>query len=112
MVSEKELWFGERRNINDSITVKQFDEKYRIWDKAVGIDQKYKIQEKVQAAAETAQTKAQAALQTPTGQKVHDFASQTLAQIAAVHYEAKKIQGEKLHHSADDNKQAEPAATQ
>jgi hypothetical protein len=72
--------------------VKQFDDKYRIWDKAVNIDQKYKIGEKVQTAAQTAQTKAQAALQTPTGQKVHEFANQTLSQIAAVHYEAKKIQ--------------------
>jgi hypothetical protein len=72
--------------------VKQFDEKYRIWDKAVNIDQKYKIQEKVQTAAQTAQEKAQAALQTPAGQKVHDLATQTLAQITAVHYEAKKIQ--------------------
>ncbi|KAI9483519.1 MAG: hypothetical protein EXX96DRAFT_558465 [Benjaminiella poitrasii] len=72
--------------------VKQFDEKYRIWDKAVNIDQKYKIGEKVQNAKQTAQTKAQAALQTPTGQKVHDIAQQTLAQIAAVHYEAKRIQ--------------------
>ncbi|CAO3598591.1 unnamed protein product [Absidia cylindrospora] len=75
--------------------VKQFDEKYRIWDKANEIDQKYKIQEKVTNAAQTAQTKAQAALQTPTGQKVNDFANQTFNQIAAVHYEAKKIQLDK-----------------
>ncbi|KAI8889706.1 hypothetical protein K501DRAFT_328868 [Backusella circina FSU 941] len=79
--------------------VKQFDEKYRIWDKAVNIDQKYKIQEKVQSAAQNAQTRAQAALQTPTGQKVQDFAANTLTQIAGVHYEAKKIQGEKLSSS-------------
>lgn len=59
-------------------------------------NQKYKIQEKVTNAAQTAQSRAQAALQTPTGQKVHGFANQTLAQIAAVHYEAKRIQGEKL----------------
>jgi hypothetical protein len=72
--------------------VKQFDEKYRVWDKAVNIDQKYKIQEKVQSAAQNAQTRAQAALQTPTGQKVQDFAANTLTQIAGVHYEAKKIQ--------------------
>lgn len=70
---------------------KQFDSKYRIWDNVKNIDQKYKISEKAQTAAQTAQVRAQAALQTPTGQKVHDFANQTLAQIAAVHYEAKKI---------------------
>ncbi|KAI8380900.1 uncharacterized protein BYT42DRAFT_564618 [Radiomyces spectabilis] len=70
-------------------SVKTFDEKYRIWDKALEIDQKYKIQEKVQNAAQTA-------LQTPTGQKVHGLANQTFAQVAAVHYEAKKIQSEKL----------------
>lgn len=71
-----------------SFIVKQFDEKYRVWDRAVEIDQKYKIQEKVQNAA-------QAALQSPTGQKARGFAEQTLAQIAAVHYEATKIKNEK-----------------
>ncbi|KAI7874278.1 uncharacterized protein EV154DRAFT_527386 [Mucor mucedo] len=75
--------------------VKSIDEKYRIWDKAVEIDHKYKIQEKVQNAAATAQTTATAALQSPTGQKVERIASQTFAQIAAVHFEAKKIQTEK-----------------
>ncbi|OAC97715.1 hypothetical protein MUCCIDRAFT_132140, partial [Mucor lusitanicus CBS 277.49] len=75
--------------------VKQIDEKYRIWDKAVEIDNKFKIQEKVQNAAQTAQTTANAALQSPTGQKVERIASQTFAQIAAVHFEAKKIQKEK-----------------
>ncbi|CAO3629394.1 unnamed protein product [Mucor hiemalis] len=82
--------------------VKQIDEKYRIWDKAVEIDNKFKIGEKVQNAAATAQTTATAALQSPTGQKVERIASQTFAQIAAVHFEAKKIQTEKAS--------AEPAA--
>lgn len=76
--------------------VKQIDDKYRIWDKAVEIDNKYKIQEKVQNAAQSAQTTANAALQSPTGQKVQGIASQTFAQITAVHYEAKKIQTEKV----------------
>ncbi|KAI8881498.1 hypothetical protein K501DRAFT_222862 [Backusella circina FSU 941] len=80
--------------------VKQMDEKYRIWDKAVEIDNKYKIQEKVQNAAQSAQTTATAALQSPTGQKVQGIASQTFAQIAAVHYEAKKIQTEKISGAA------------
>lgn len=75
--------------------VKQIDDKYRIWDKAVEIDNKFKIQEKVQTAAQTAQTTANAALQSPTGQKVERIASQTFAQIAAVHFEAKRIQTEK-----------------
>ncbi|KAI8335547.1 hypothetical protein BC941DRAFT_378180 [Chlamydoabsidia padenii] len=81
--------------------VKSFDEKYRIWDKATEIDQKYKIQEKVTNAAQTAQTHAQAALQTPTGQKVNEFANQTFNQIAAVHYEAKKIQLDKSEKSTE-----------
>ncbi|KAG2228772.1 hypothetical protein INT48_008418, partial [Thamnidium elegans] len=75
--------------------VKSIDEKYRIWDKAVEIDNKFKIQEKVQNAAVTAQSTATAALQSPTGQKVERIASQTFAQIAAVHFEAKQIQTEK-----------------
>lgn len=108
-VVAKGLEYDNKYNVSSRLTgflsslqnnVKQFDDKYRIWDKAVGIDQKYKIQEKVQTAAQTAQAQAAAALQTPTGQKVHEFANQTLAQIAAVHYEAKKIQGEKLNHGA------------
>ncbi|KAI7866021.1 hypothetical protein BDF14DRAFT_1743864 [Spinellus fusiger] len=91
--------------------VKQLDTRYRIWDKAVEIEQKFKLQEKVQNAAQTAQIKAQAALQTQAGQKVHDLANQTLAQIAAVHYEAKKIQGEKLLSTSSETPQtAEPAA--
>lgn len=72
--------------------VKSFDDKYRIWDKAMEYNQKYKIQEKVTNVAQVAQSKAEAALQTPTGQKVNVLAHQTLAQIAAVHYEAKRIQ--------------------
>ncbi|KAI7908061.1 uncharacterized protein BX663DRAFT_492848 [Cokeromyces recurvatus] len=106
-VVAKGLEYDHKYNLTSRLTnffntiqtnVKQFDEKYRIWDKAVNIDQKYKIGEKVSNAAHTAQTTAQAALQTPTGQKVQDLAQQTLAQIAAVHYEAKRIQGEKLAH--------------
>lgn len=54
-------------------------------------NEKYKIQEKVTNVAQVAQSKAEAALQTPTGQKVNVLAHQTLAQIAAVHYEAKRI---------------------
>ncbi|ORZ21634.1 hypothetical protein BCR42DRAFT_407973 [Absidia repens] len=71
--------------------VKQFDEHYRIWDKAVEMDQKFKIQEKM----ELAMKKAQEALNTPTGQKIHDLANQTMSHIAAVHYEAKRIQNDK-----------------
>ncbi|KAG1083772.1 hypothetical protein G6F42_022077 [Rhizopus arrhizus] len=123
-VVAKGLEYDNKYNVSSRLTgflsslqssAKQFDEKYRIWDKAVGIDQKYKIGEKVQTAAQTAQTKAQAALQTPTGQKVQDLANQTLAQIAAVHYEAKKIQGEKLSAhggaSSPSTSTAAPAAT-
>ncbi|KAI8149310.1 hypothetical protein BJV82DRAFT_505103, partial [Fennellomyces sp. T-0311] len=92
--------------------MKNFDEKYRIWDKAMEYNEKYKIQEKVNNVAHNAQNRAVNALQTPTGQKVHDFAQQTLAQIAAVHYDAKKIQSEKLIHQATANAAApaEPAA--
>ncbi|KAM3579475.1 Protein vip1, variant 2 [Umbelopsis sp. WA50703] len=71
---------------------KQLDDKYRIWGKALELDQKYKIQEKAQGAFNVAQAKAQEALNTPTGQKVQDIANQTLAQVTAVHHEAKKIQ--------------------
>ncbi|KAI9349378.1 hypothetical protein BD770DRAFT_474959 [Pilaira anomala] len=118
-VVAKGLEYDHKYNVSSRLTgfltslqsnVKQFDEKYRIWDKAVNIDQKYKIGEKVQTAAQTAQTKAAEVLQTPTGQKVHDFANQTLAQIAAVHYEAKKIQGEKLNNEAHKDTETTPAA--
>ncbi|CAO3646868.1 unnamed protein product [Mucor fragilis] len=119
-VVAKGLEYDNKYNVSSRLTgflsslqssAKQFDEKYRIWDKAVGIDQKYKIGEKVQTAAQTAQTKAQAALQTPTGQKVQDLANQTLAQIAAVHYEAKKIQGEKLSSHGTSSPSTSAAAT-
>ncbi|ORX60552.1 hypothetical protein DM01DRAFT_1365875 [Hesseltinella vesiculosa] len=103
-VVAKGLEYDSKYNVTGRLTgylqylhsnVKQLDEKYRIWDKAVEIDQKYKIQEKVTTAALTAQTKAQEALQSPTGQKVNEYANQTYGKIAAVHYEAKKIQLEK-----------------
>jgi hypothetical protein len=77
--------------------VKQIDEKYRIWDKAVEIDNKYKIQEKVQNIAQSAQNTANTARQMPTGKTVERLASQTLAQVSAVHIEAKKIQSEKMN---------------
>ncbi|KAI8882703.1 hypothetical protein K501DRAFT_315488 [Backusella circina FSU 941] len=77
--------------------VKQIDEKYRIWDKAVEIDNKYKIQEKVQNIAQTAQNTANTARQMPTGKTVERIASQTLTQVSAVHLEAKKIQNEKMN---------------
>lgn len=101
----KGLEYDSKYNVTSRLTgflnvfqnnVKQFDEKYRIWDKALEIDQKYKIQEKVQTAAQTATNTAQAALQSPTAQRVNEFANQTFNQIAAVHYEAKKIQLEKV----------------
>lgn len=100
----KSLEYDSKYSISSRLTgyfntltsnVKQIDQKYRIWDKAVEIDNKYKIQEKVQNAATSAQETANTALLSPTGQKVQGFAQQTLAQIAAVHYEAKKIQTEK-----------------
>ncbi|KAI7858407.1 hypothetical protein BDC45DRAFT_498277 [Circinella umbellata] len=68
--------------------VRSIDDKYRIWDKAVELDQKYKIQEKVTNAAQTA-------LQSQPGQKARGIAEQTFAQIAAVHMEATKIKGDK-----------------
>lgn len=74
------------------IIVKQFDENYRIWDKAIEMDQRFKIQEKM----ELVMKKAQEALNTPTGQKIHGLANQTMSHIAAVHYEAKRIQNDKL----------------
>ncbi|KAI9306333.1 hypothetical protein BJ944DRAFT_263724 [Cunninghamella echinulata] len=86
--------------------VKHFDDKYRIWDRAVEIDQKYKLQEKMQFAV----SKAQEALNTPTGQKVHGLASQTMNHIATVHYEAKRIQNDKLgngHQSLQETEEEE-----
>jgi hypothetical protein len=71
---------------------KQLDDKYRIWGKALELDQKYKIQEKAQGAFNVAQAKAQEALSTPTGQRVQTLANQTIAQVTAVHHEAKRIQ--------------------
>ncbi|KAI9260703.1 hypothetical protein BDA99DRAFT_512905 [Phascolomyces articulosus] len=118
----KGLEYDTKYNLSSRLTgylqtlqsnVKTFDEKYRIWDKAMEYNEKFKIQEKVNNVATTAQSRAVNALQTPTGQKVHDFAQQTLAQIAAVHYEAKKIQGDKLIHQTTANTNtaapAEPA---
>ncbi|CAO3688702.1 unnamed protein product [Umbelopsis ramanniana] len=86
---------------------KQLDDKYRIWGKALELDQKYKIQEKAQATFNAAQAKAQEALNTPTGQKVQTLANQTIAQVTAVHHEAKRIQTEKVGASATP---AAPAA--
>jgi hypothetical protein len=86
--------------------VKAVDEKYRVYDtvtaKATEFDAKYHIQEKAQTAAQQAQTTAQSALATPTGQRVQELANQTLAQIAAVHVEAKRIAAEKRAADASD----------
>lgn len=71
-------------------------------------NEKYKIQEKVTNVAQVAQSKAEAALQTPTGQKVNVLAHQTLAQIAAVHYEAKRIRASSSVVTMENNKDCYP----
>jgi K+/H+ antiporter YhaU regulatory subunit KhtT len=92
--------------------VKAVDEKYRVYDtvtaKATELDAKYHLQEKAQTAAQQAQTTAQNALATPTGLRVQELATQTLAQIAAVHAEAKRIAAEKK--AADISTTTETAA--
>ncbi|KAG0743133.1 hypothetical protein G6F57_010362 [Rhizopus arrhizus] len=122
-VVAKGIEYDNKYNLSSRLTsflnalqtnVKHFEEKYRIWDNVINIDRKYKLSEKAQTAAQTAQNRAQVALQTPTGQKVHEFASQTLAQIAAVHYEAKKIQSERLNNNnngASNDTSENPIAT-
>ncbi|RUS13409.1 hypothetical protein BC937DRAFT_95376 [Endogone sp. FLAS-F59071] len=92
--------------------IKAVDEKYHVYDtvtaKATELDVKYRLQEKAQTAAQQAQATAQNALATPAGQRVQDFANQTLAQIAAVHAEAKRIAAEKK--AKEDASVAEVAA--
>ncbi|RCI06423.1 hypothetical protein CU098_012417 [Rhizopus stolonifer] len=97
-VVAKGLEYDHKYNLSSRFTsylntltsnMKHIDAKYRIWNKACDIEHKYKIHETVQSTA-------QLALQSSTGQKVEKMATQTLAQIAAVHYEAKKIQHEKI----------------
>ncbi|ORX48266.1 hypothetical protein DM01DRAFT_324759 [Hesseltinella vesiculosa] len=111
----KGLQYDQKYHFSDRFTnyfcvlqnnAKQLDAKYRIWDKALEMHEKYKIQEKVDMAV----NKAQEALQTSTGQKVYSMANQTMAQIAAVHYEAKRIQLQKLN-TTDPNDEPHPSTS-
>ncbi|KAG0224894.1 hypothetical protein BGW42_004757 [Actinomortierella wolfii] len=72
-----------------------FDEKYRVSVKAQEIDNKYHVQDRVNATVAQGVGLSQQALQSPTGQKVQGMAHQIKEQVAAVHYEARRIADEK-----------------
>ncbi|KAG9326335.1 hypothetical protein KVV02_003686 [Mortierella alpina] len=95
---------------------KTLDEKYQVTAKATEIDHKYHVQDRVNAAVGQGIDYSTQALQTSPGQKVAGVASQVKEQIAAVHYEARRIADEKKAKAAHaststaDDKPAEKTA--
>ncbi|KAG0296825.1 hypothetical protein BGZ96_008429 [Linnemannia gamsii] len=74
---------------------KTLDEKYQVIAKATEIDHKYHVQDRVTAAVGTGIDYSNQALQSVPGQKVAGVATQVKEQIAAVHYEARRLADEK-----------------
>ncbi|KAF9930560.1 hypothetical protein FBU30_000349 [Linnemannia zychae] len=79
---------------------KNLDEKFHVTAKATELDHKYHVQDRVNAAVEQGKDYSNQALQTPSGQKVAGVASQVKEQIAAVHYEARRLADEKKNKAA------------
>ncbi|KAG9306744.1 hypothetical protein G9A89_005644 [Geosiphon pyriformis] len=82
--------------------LQQFDAKFKLVEtvaaKAIEIDAKFAVQDKVKFAAAQAQDKAALALQTPIGKRVTEFYTSTTKTVSDVHFEARQI--------ADDKKAA------
>jgi len=74
---------------------KTLDEKFQVTAKATEIDHKYHVQDRVNAAVGTGIDYSNQALQSAPGQKVAGVAVQVKEQIAAVHYEARRLADEK-----------------
>ncbi|KAG0022042.1 hypothetical protein BGZ81_008700 [Podila clonocystis] len=87
---------------------KTLDEKYHVTAKATEIDNKYHVQDRVNAAVGQGIDYSNQALQTAPGQKVAGVAVQVKEQIAAVHYEARRLADEKKAKAAA----AAPAPTE
>jgi len=88
------------------------DEKYKVTEKATEIDHKYHVQDRVNAAVGPGIDYSNQALQTTPGQKVVGVASQVKEQIAAVHYEARRIADEKKSKTAHAGASTEAAPTE
>ncbi|KAF9105570.1 hypothetical protein BGX29_011955 [Mortierella sp. GBA35] len=79
---------------------KTLDEKFQVIAKATEIDHKYHVQDRVNAAVGQGIGYSNQALQTAPGQKVAGVATQVKEQIAAVHYEARRLADEKKSKAA------------
>ncbi|KAF9338352.1 hypothetical protein BGZ91_008911 [Linnemannia elongata] len=79
---------------------KTLDEKYHVTAKATELDHKYHVQDRVHAAVGQGIDYSNQALQTAPGQKVAGVAVQVKEQIAAVHYEARRLADEKKSKAA------------
>ncbi|KAF9158677.1 hypothetical protein DFQ26_007358 [Actinomortierella ambigua] len=97
---ELDAKYGFKDRINSYLSyakaqAQAFDEKYRVSVKAQEIDSKYHVQDRVNATVAQGVELSHQALQSPTGQKVQGMAAQLKEQVAAVHYEARRIADEK-----------------
>jgi DNA gyrase/topoisomerase IV subunit B len=79
---------------------KNLDEKYHVTAKASELDHKYHVQDRVNAAVGQGIGYSNQALQTAPGQKVAGVATHVKEQIAAVHYEARRLADEKKNKAA------------
>lgn len=84
------------------VQAKNIDEKYHVTAKATELDNKYHVQDRVQAAVGQGLDYSNQALQSAPGQKVTGIATQVKEQIAAVHYEARRLADEKKTKTGDE----------
>ncbi|KAF9435242.1 hypothetical protein BGZ76_006657 [Entomortierella beljakovae] len=87
---------------------KSLDEKYKVTEKATEIDNKYHVQDRVNAAVGQGIDYGNQALQAAPVQKVAGVATQVKEQVAAIHFEARRIADEK---KAKTTTEAAPEAT-
>ncbi|KAG0288468.1 hypothetical protein BGZ98_004252 [Dissophora globulifera] len=92
------------------VQAKNLDEKYKVTEKATELDNKYHVQDRVTAAVGQGIDYSTQALQTAPGQKVAGVAVQVKEQIAAVHYEARRIADEKKGKTSSSSATAETPA--
>ncbi|KAK3816371.1 MAG: hypothetical protein J3Q66DRAFT_342333 [Benniella sp.] len=88
------------------------DEKFKVTEKASELDNKYHVQDRVNAAVEQGIGYKDQALQSVPGQKVTNIAVQVKDQIAAVHHEARRIADEKKAKSQAQSGEAGEAHTE
>jgi RNA recognition motif-containing protein len=95
--TQRAIELDQKHGVSDRFlsTLQKIDQKYNATDKAKGVDQTYGITQKATGVASslfnTVMSYYEKAADTPTGQKLVNFYTQTSRQVVDVHNEAKRL---------------------